>query len=108
MSAEDQFRDRALDLASSQLATLFVEFQGLNHHDLRFDTLATHKLRQQVAEAFSTFIAQAPVESVSPELTSLMRPGQHSMDVRKVNIDCERTRLEQAGLLRGRLNSTGE
>jgi|SRR5665213_4130298 len=97
---EEQFRDRILELALTQLAPLFVEFLGSNGRDMRFDTWETYQLRNQIAAALGAFIDRASVEALPEEYRNLMPTNPHDFKIRQVYIDAERQRLEEAGLSR--------
>lgn len=103
---ENTFRDQALEAAMTHLAPLFVQFQGLGQQAMCFNVWETSQLRLHLAKTLATFIAETPVEPIGPEREELQRPGRHSIEVRQLYIDAERSRLEKAGLTRSEVRGT--
>lgn len=98
---EKAFRNHAYEVALAQLAPMLAEFQGRLGNDLRFDPEAVYTLRRHLAQTLKAFIDHTPVQAVSPEFAELTRGLKHGLEHRKMQVDSERSFLEEeAGLAR--------
>jgi hypothetical protein len=95
---EQAFRNRARELAVTQLAPLFAELDGFGGHGQRFEIMATDRLLRQIAKTLAEFAEQAPVVPTEKELEELIAGGRNDPQCRKIYTDRQRARLEQAGL----------
>jgi hypothetical protein len=95
---EQAFRDRARELALSQVSLLITELQGFNSGDPCFAPLALNELRTDLARTLRTFIEQASIQPALPGVLALMQGIEHDPKIRTSLVNAERARLEKAGL----------
>jgi hypothetical protein len=96
---EQDFRNHSRELALSQLALLFTDFDGLGRFNLRFAIGETDELRRHLAGTIEKFIEETPVQLQTQELMDAGKGQEHSIEARKYMTDYQRRLLKDAGLV---------